>query len=127
MKTCSKCGGDKGFYRHSARKDGLQLLCKPCGNHASRKYQLGKYGLTHDDYQTLWDDQNGLCAICEQPETTSRKGKLQLLSVDHCHTTGGVRGLLCRNCNLAIGLLGDNIKLLSTAMTYLLQAEKVQQ
>jgi len=52
------------------------------------------YGLTGKDYSTLWNKQNGVCAICGQPETDGK-----MLCVDHDHISGKVRGLLCGWCN----------------------------
>jgi hypothetical protein len=77
------------------------------------KYQLKRYKLDMASYNILVKKQNGLCAICgKNPEKTR-------LSVDHNHTTGEVRGLLCRQCNTGIGLFNDKIELLSKAVEYL--------
>lgn len=60
----------------------------------------------------MLDEQNGVCAICKfKPKT--------VFHVDHCHSTGKVRGLLCINCNMALGLLKDNKMFLSQAIDYL--------
>ncbi len=67
-----------------------------------------KYGLTEADYATKLVSQNGVCAICHQPETAKRKGKPLPLVVDHDHKTGKVRSLLCSKCNAAIGMLCEN-------------------
>lgn len=76
-----------------------------------------KYGLTVERYDQLMAEQDGACAICgvAGPEA-ARWGKLV---VDHDHETGEVRGLLCSNCNCAIGLLGDSPELLTKAAGYL--------
>lgn len=74
-----------------------------------------KYRLTPDQYAAMWDEQRGLCAVCLRPEL-SKNGRL---SVDHCHSTNGVRGLLCVRCNSAIGLLGDTAESLVRALKYL--------
>lgn len=59
------------------------------------------------EYSLIFVAQNGLCASCKQPETfvSNKSGKVQDLSVDHCHKTGKIRGLLCNNCNRAEGML----------------------
>lgn len=80
----------------------------------SRKLER-EYGITAAAYQARLAEQNGQCAICK----TRTDG--ETLSVDHCHTTRKVRGLLCRKCNSAIGLLGDNPVLLKAAFEYLKQ------
>jgi hypothetical protein len=85
-----------------------------------RRLQLkADYGLTPEQYDQMLLEQGGVCAICRQPETSERDGKVMRLPVDHCHSTGRVRGLLCHKCNRAIGLLGDNVDLLSRAIDYL--------
>jgi len=72
------------------------------------------YGLVRDTYLELLSEQGGACRICKK--TSSKR-----LCVDHCHKTGVVRGLLCRRCNLAIGLFDDDIALLEAAQEYLCQ------
>lgn len=71
------------------------------------------YGLSLDEYDALYEAQQGLCAICDRPDPNRR------LCVDHCHETGEVRGLLCSSCNTALGLLGDDVDRLIRAMEYL--------
>lgn len=82
---------------------------------------MANYGITVDDYDRMFIEQNGLCKICRQEETAVHKktNKLRLLSIDHCHTTGRVRGLLCGDCNRAIGIMKDDIKRLESAIKYL--------
>lgn len=71
-----------------------------------------RYGITKEDFSALLEKQNNLCAICFiKPDTR--------LHIDHCHQTGKVRGLLCGNCNRALGLLKDNTIFLSKAIEYL--------
>jgi len=77
------------------------------------------FGITMHDYQQLLLEQNGVCAICERPETSLRWGNLQPLAVDHCHTSGKVRALLCHKCNVGIGSLGDDPERLRRAAAYL--------
>ncbi len=72
-----------------------------------------EYGLSVEDYETLNREQGGTCAICGGVDKTRR------LAVDHCHETGLVRGLLCRNCNVGIGNLRDDSKLCRAAAEYL--------
>lgn len=87
-----------------------------------RNYVLQKvYGISEEDYKYLFKKQNGVCAICKEPETHVHK-KTNLvcnLSVDHDHNTDKVRGLLCTKCNKALGLLKDNIDYLNSAIKYL--------
>jgi Recombination endonuclease VII len=79
-----------------------------------------KFKLTGEEYATLLGKQGGGCAVCGQKETHRYKsGKLKDLSVDHDHTTGAIRGLLCFNCNQGIGRLQDSPALLRKAAEYL--------
>lgn len=77
------------------------------------------YGVNIEWYNQELAKQNGVCAICFNPETAIIKGKLLPLSVDHCHDTGKVRGLLCRRCNNGIGHLNHDINLIQNAIKYL--------
>jgi Autographiviridae endonuclease VII len=71
-----------------------------------------RYGITIADYEKMLMAQGGGCAICRSTPTT-------VLSVDHCHETGVVRGLLCTSCNSALGALGDSPAGLRRALDYL--------
>jgi hypothetical protein len=77
-----------------------------------RKYQMAQYGITLEDYNSMFIKQGGKCAICFEMQEGS-------LDVDHCHTTGKVRGLLCRKCNLAIGFIKDRKDLAIRISEYL--------
>lgn len=77
-----------------------------------------KYSLSLKEYEKMLQAQNGACAICEKPETVRQKSKIKRLSVDHCHITGRVRGLLCVRCNVAIGLLKENEDIFKKALDY---------
>lgn len=78
-----------------------------------------EYGIDFARYQQMLLDQKGVCAICEQPETKMQDGIVRQLSVDHNHETGAVRGLLCANCNMAIGYACDDMTVLQKAIGYL--------
>lgn len=81
---------------------------------AGRRYRLKKkYGVSLEDYELMLASQGGVCAICAE---APGKG---VLHVDHCHTTGRVRGLLCHKCNKALGLFADSPERLHSAATYL--------
>lgn len=73
-----------------------------------------KYGITIEQYDDLYAEQGGTCAICCAPPDGEER-----LAVDHCHDTGAVRGLVHRTCNTAIGLLRDDPELLTRAAEYL--------
>lgn len=74
------------------------------------------YGITLEQYELLFNRQNGLCAICNKPELGTRN---DYLAVDHDHTTNEIRGLLCNFCNRAIGLFCDDIVVIEQAVEYL--------
>lgn len=86
---------------------------------------IKSFGIGLPEYEKMFEEQNGVCEICKQPETATRLGKPLALSVDHNHSTGEIRGLLCTNCNKAIGLLKDDKSLLSSAIVYLTKHRKV--
>ncbi|MCI0564226.1 MAG: endonuclease VII domain-containing protein [Nitrososphaera sp.] len=85
-----------------------------------RRAVVARHGITLEDYNKLWDLQNGVCAICRQPETAKRNGSaVSHLAVDHDHRTGRIRSLLCDRCNRALGTVNDNIELLKQLIQYL--------
>lgn len=67
----------------------------------------------------MYERQNGKCQICQGDGFLMREDHQAKLMVDHCHTTGRVRGLLCHNCNRALGLFKDSPEALSRALEYL--------
>lgn len=73
-------------------------------NHKANQLKA-KYGITVEDYQAMFDSQNGVCKLCGLEETTriSRGEGIRSLAVDHDHKTGKVRGLLCHQCNVVLG------------------------
>jgi len=77
--------------------------------------RLKRYGLTPEQYDDLFRIQNGRCKICGKPQSDfGRK-----LAIDHNHKTGRVRGLLCNNCNVIIGLCYENTDILISTISYL--------
>ena len=74
------------------------------------------YGINLDDYNKMLCEQDGVCAICNKVE---RSGVKKYLSVDHNHSSGKIRGLLCSLCNALLGLCGDSIDTLEKASNYL--------
>lgn len=77
------------------------------------------YGLSLEDYNKIYDRQRGRCAICQRKPHQIPSRQRRRLVVDHDHTTEQVRGLLCHDCNLALGLFRDNPVLIEAAMAYL--------
>ena len=91
---------------------------------ASRHYGLKRYyGITMTEYTEMYNSQAGKCAICGNPETTMLHGKIRDLSVDHCHSTGKIRQLLCNACNHILGEAKENKETLLAAVAYLKKHE----
>ena len=84
-------------------------------NHIRSQRLLEKYGITLEDYELMLENQNHTCKICGTDEPRG----VGTWKVDHCHTTGKVRGLLCNNCNLGLGNFKDNTVVLASAIKYL--------
>jgi hypothetical protein len=131
------------FYRDRSRPDGLGAQCKMCMNEHDQnrratnpeKYLADrrkraykhllrtKFDLTVGEYEALLEQQGGVCALCKRPETavTKDRSRLRMMSVDHCHTQGRVRALLCNDCNVGLGRFRDDPALLRTAASYIEQ------
>lgn len=119
-KRCTSCYEIKPkteeFFYKKPNKGNLREIyraeCKSCNVKRSvalkRKYN---YGITEEEYKRMFSVQNGRCEICLIEKTE--------LDVDHCHTSGKIRALLCRSCNLALGGFKDNIQYLRNATKYL--------
>ena len=111
IRTCSRCKQQLPVEAFNRKKKGYQSRCRSCSRHI--QWEL-KYGITKEEYERLLTDQNGVCAICHEPEQV-----WQGLSVDHDHETGKVRGLLCHKCNPLLGYARDNVNILENAINYL--------
>lgn len=114
-KPCRKCGT---IFQPLAPS---HLYCtQECADWGVQSaYLLKKYGIDLDQYHAMREAQGSLCAICRKPGFKMGDSQQLLLVVDHCHDTGKVRGLLCHNCNRALGLLQDDTAALSRAIGYL--------
>lgn len=119
-KQCAVCESTKpakDFYIDRGYKDGLSRRCRPCNrdtiNLAKRCRQ---FGITVDDYRSMVHLQKDVCAICKRaPLKVHPNG----FSIDHCHASGIVRGLLCNHCNTGLGFFEDNPTVLQNAVAYL--------
>lgn len=128
VKYCIKCYGDTVIGENNpAWKGGVNSDIKHRNSlslhwyHNNKDYHRNfrfkkKFGITLEDYNVMLDKQDYKCAICREKKVYSRR---KYLSVDHCHKTGRVRGLLCDACNLGLGKFNDNPDLLVRAVTYL--------
>jgi hypothetical protein len=125
MKVCSTCKEEKPLTEFYNRKSN----CKICSNKATTQWKKdnkekdritrqksklkAKYGITLEQYETMVEEQKGVCYICKS-ENPTRK-----LNVDHCHKTGKIRRLLCDKCNMTLGLINDSQELLKQFIFYL--------
>jgi hypothetical protein len=149
-KTCSRCKKSKAlceYQKDSRAITGLSSKCKCCIKERRQKqkdydrnywklyagrnieklkerdksYNLKrKFNMTIEQYNTLLESQGGKCACC--PKEKSSNGKS--LAVDHCHVTGKIRGLLCNECNTSLGLLKEDITIMSNLIQYLQNSKK---
>ena len=147
MKICSKCKQPGQFYKDMTKKDGLHSICAICHTETRKKYLnlnpdvrkkrnekskewrvknpekskitvknatlKAKYGITLEKYYEMLEEQNGGCKVCNSAPLRQR------LHVDHCHTTGKVRGLLCQACNVSIGKMKESPMLLRKLANYI--------
>lgn len=147
-KKCPKCKIVKDvateFGRNKNEKKGIAIFCKSCfnrlnleskkrnnPNYSTRRgrkpkteeekaknkkdgKRLSKFKITPEEYELMLFKQNKSCKICK-----SEFGQHKRIYIDHCHSQGHVRGLLCINCNLALGHIKDNVTTLKKMITYL--------
>ena len=123
VKICSNCKIEKSinlFSKNKLNKYGFSNKCKLCARNDKLK---AAYGITISDYDEMLNAQNSTCKICKKPQKENTVGNggagPKVLAVDHDHKTGQVRGLLCCDCNRAIGLFRDNPESLEKAAEYL--------
>lgn len=147
-KTCTKCKESKPVgeffsnYRQGGQHRKASSWCKTCHGRTStervrhrretepgfrekertycrtRRF-LKKYGMTPEDYEDVFEWQGRRCAICRTEANIKVLGNEKLFAVDHDHSTGQIRGLLCDPCNRGIGLLKDDPSILRQAADYL--------
>lgn len=123
-KRCGRCGVVRPaaeFHRNRSTPDGLHWVCADCSRVPAQKRReveqrrtIRDYGITREEFEALRQEQGGACAIC-------RRDFDKTPHIDHDHETGLVRGLLCRECNLGLGLFGDDVARLRAAIEYLEQ------
>lgn len=131
MKTCTNCKitSELGNFKNNKRaKDGKDSWCKKCSSQLRNKNLAAyrktervrelrkKYNMSLEDYESMKQAQNECCKICGEHESNVRQKRL---FVDHDHTTGKVRALLCDKCNKGLGHFCDSAKNLENAVEYL--------
>jgi hypothetical protein len=109
--VCTRCHMPRPRSSFRSRR----LYCDRCSN------LLKRYKTTYQQVRALWEAQGGTCALCETPLEldSTQPGQADVVHVDHCHSTKGVRGLLCRHCNLLLGHAKDRVVVLEAAIRYL--------
>ena len=149
MKQCNKCHISKKlneFNKDKSTCDGYYRACKPCAKqipankkeNTSRRakvyYQQDKqrakgynltrlYGITLEEYNQMLIMQNNCCAICKQQFDNNTRATTPC--VDHSHSSGNIRALLCGHCNKAIGLLREDTTIFESAIKYLQLFEEI--
>ena len=129
MKTCKTCLIEKplsNFYPHKGSKAGCLARCKECissqrkavysPEKAVEAVLKSRYWLSKKEYDQRLEEQGNKCAICGTTDPGKYHGRF---CVDHNHATKAVRGLICHNCNSALGNFKDNVSVLLSAVDYL--------
>jgi len=122
MRVCRTCKNtlprNSMYFYYRADSNSLRKDCRECTKRRNRKLKYKRdYGLEYEDYLAAKKAQGNQCLICsvefnfQKIEATPH--------VDHCHTNGHVRGILCRNCNIGLGLFLDDPNRLAKAIEYL--------
>jgi len=111
------------YSKNKDRMNESSRLYHSLNKEKAQNYSLTKlYGITLVERDLMLKGQGGCCTICSIPEQEASRGRLH---VDHNHTTGLVRGLLCHACNTAIGLLRDSPDITMKATEYLIKHQKI--
>lgn len=111
MKECTGCKNSFPEETYYFGRRGIRRAeCRDCCKSRDMK---ALYGITLQDYNTMFDEQDGVCAICFAPPNRNR------FNIDHDHSTGEVRGLLCWRCNVTLGKVADDPELLRQMANYL--------
>ncbi len=129
LRKCKGCGLEAHtedqlslFASRKSCNHGRRPMCKPCvnktqvsGDRQRNNSLRSLYGITLDDYNRMFAEQRGCCAICGIHQTETKKR----LYVDHCHNSSKVRQLLCQHCNSLLGFAKDDANILAEALNYI--------
>jgi len=130
-KTCSSCEEEKPLSDFWKKGNKLCSACKTCTAQRNKQWRdsnkeklrdtayKSKFGISLEEYEAKLEAQNYCCAICNTPQDSFS----MRFAVDHNHTTGAVRGLLCGQCNVAVGMTKEDITILTNMISYLIQYE----
>lgn len=148
-KKCTTCGVEKNlneFFNSKIYKDGKSYRCKSCDNIARNAYRAKHrdkhlrwqrernwkhcYGIGRPEFEAMWENQDGMCAICGVKMTNIEidndpVNKSNTSCIDHCHSSGRVRGILCARCNKGLGMFDDDPVKITKAVDYLLRNSQI--
>jgi len=133
MKFCRDCEGTKPISEFNAdarNPDKKQTYCRDCQKLRAKNWYknpknkvakrnkdlITKFNITLDEFNALIASQNNACAICKHAFSHAKNANM-----DHCHASGGLREVLCRQCNIGLGLFKDSVQTLETAIQYLIK------
>lgn len=125
--VCDKCAKERSSLWQKENKDKVnEKNRKWAKDNYEQKYNNSKnsklikeYGITLEEYNKMFEEQNHVCKICGKEETRKLDETIWKLSVDHCHETGKIRGLLCSKCNVGLSKFEENEQLFLNAISYL--------
>lgn len=103
---------NKDKYKERSKRRQQNPVNKDSLKNAQLKFN---YGITLQDYNQMFNDQDGCCKICKRHQSELKRK----LNVDHCHQTNLVRSLLCNQCNQALGLLKENPITIKAMLEYI--------
>lgn len=109
-------------YRKRKRREGNGFESERISNMRQRLKLV--YKMSVETYTQLIEDHGGLCAICRQPETRTKNGRIKQIAIDHNHVTGEVRGVLCHKCNTGIACFKDDPVRIEAAIRYLVGEQR---
>lgn len=126
-RICTTCGVFKTADQYKLQKDeralggiAMRSKCRPCEEHRKwKKFIVKVYKINEEQYYEMLASQNYACKICGSEYNNNNRCTSNKLFIDHCHTTGKVRGLLCSKCNHGLGQFNDNPEQLQKAIDYL--------
>lgn len=133
-KICRRCLSYKEaseYTKATRNSDGLQSYCKSCADEYRKEYQIKNpeagtdrhyrrvFGVGLLSIRELLATQDNKCKLCERTlSMVNGRGFSSIAHVDHCHSTGKIRGILCGHCNTALGKLGDSVEAIERVLKY---------
>ncbi len=118
---CRRYNKSYNEYLQHLEDKKLKISFKSKEEYQKHHYLKSRYNSSLEEYNRLLAEQNGCCAICGKEEDATLNNITKRLSMDHCHKTLKIRGLLCSSCNHGLGKFKDNPIFLKNAIKYLLK------